>query len=83
VNQTETPFVAQLKNQIRKFVATAKQDGTVGMSVENLCQCVRPPSHTVEGAPQGGNVQWQYRTLFRETLASMTFKGFEIIGGAR
>jgi surface antigen len=79
----ETPFVAQLKANIRKYVTQAKRDGTVGMSTENLIQCVKTPPHMMEGAPTGGNVQWQYRTLFREVLATMTFKGFEIIGGAR
>jgi len=62
----ETPFQAGLKNQIRKFIRTAKQDGAVSMSVDNLIQCVRPPSSGIDGAPLGTNAAYYYRQMFRE-----------------
>jgi hypothetical protein len=74
----DTPFITELRANIRKYIGQAKRDGTVGMSVDNLIQCVKTPK-TTNGAPAGVNIQWQYRLIFREVLASMTFKGFTIL----
>jgi len=61
----KTQFEMQLLNQIRKYIRTLKSDGTVSMSADNLLQCVRPPSSSVPGAPNGTNAQYFYREMFR------------------
>lgn len=75
---TETPFVTELKKNIRDYVRAAKRDGTVGMSVDNLRQCVFTPK-ALEGAPRGTNAPYFYAQIFRETLAGMSFTNFQIL----
>ena len=60
-----TPFEIGLRNQIRKYIRTAKQDGTTAMGVDCLKQCVRPPGQHLDGAPMGTNVQYLYAEIFR------------------
>ncbi len=74
----ETPFAKALAVNIRAKVAELKADRTVGMHPDNLMMLVRTPSVT-KGAPLGTNARYYYKQLFREVLASMSFKGFEII----
>lgn len=72
----ETPFTAELRVNIRKYIRSVKRGGTVGMSVQNLKQCVPTPK-SLKGAPMGGNIEWQYAELFRE-IALTEAKGFLI-----
>ena len=75
--QRKMNFREALTRQIRKSIHDAKSDGTVKMSVDNLLQVTRPPGNTLEGAPTGGNLEWQYRQLFREVCESnQTIKSF-------
>lgn len=67
-------FEAQLLDQIRKYIRMSKQGGTVGMSVENLMQCVRPPSRFTEGAPGD---PFCYAQMFRK-LCVDKIKNFSI-----
>ena len=64
-----TPFETLLVRQIRKAIRDWKAEGTTGASVECLMQCVRPPSHTESGAPNGTNAQYYYAQMFRHLCA--------------
>lgn len=62
-------FRSILLQNIRKYICQAKRDGTVAMSVDNLKQCVTPPSSSMAGSPAGTNAQWTYAQIFREVCA--------------
>lgn len=65
-----TTFAVQLRANIRAYIAQAKRDGTVGMSLDNLRQVVPAPSPNLDGAPRGTNAQYYYVCLFREVVAN-------------
>ena len=65
-----TPFETLLVRQIRKAIRDWKAEGTTGASVECLMQCVRPPSHTESGAPNGTNAQYYYAQTTHDVLLS-------------
>lgn len=67
-NPFETPFVTELRENIRAFVRECVREGTTAMGIDNLRQCVRTPKATA-GAPAGGNVQWQYREIFNRVCS--------------
>ncbi len=62
-----TTFQTQLLAHIRSYIARVRREGTVGMSIDNLLQCVRPPSQFMDGAPQGPA---GYAQMFRQLCAS-------------
>lgn len=77
MNKTESPFVAELKANIRAKITELKRSGTVGMSVANLRQVTRTPRAT-EGAPVGNPVG-NYIQIFHAAVMEMQpFRGFEI-----
>lgn len=65
--ENRTPFQSELFKAIAAYIRAAKLEGTVGMSVDNLRQCVRPPSESLVGAPRGTNARYYYAQMFRET----------------
>ena len=74
-NQSE--FTTELTTRIRAKIRELRRIGTVAMGLENLLQVTRPPSHTLQGAPVGGNLEWQYAQLFREVCNNNTaIRGF-------
>jgi hypothetical protein len=60
-----SPFATQLRANIRAYIARAKREGVVAMSVENLRQCVKTPND-LPGAPKGAFAPFYYAQLFRE-----------------
>jgi hypothetical protein len=62
----KTKFESQLTDNIKAFIREAKREGTTGMSLNNLRQCVRTPSPYMEGAPRD---QFHYNAIF-EQIAS-------------
>lgn len=68
--ETMTEFQAQLTTHVREAIRQAKQDGTVGMSLDCLRANVRPPSASLPGAPQGTNAQWAYAQIFLDVVNS-------------
>ena len=66
-----SPFLAALASNITAYIKRAKRDGTTAMSADNLMQCVSTPSASLDGAPRGGNVRWQYAQTFRAVLAEL------------
>lgn len=61
-----SPFRAELSRNVSAFIAQAKREGTIGMSLANLRQCVKTPSPSLEGAPVETNAQWAYANMFAE-----------------
>lgn len=57
-------FDAELRQNIAKTIKRHRKDGVVKMSLENL-RAVTPTPRTTNGAPQGGNLQWQYAQRFQ------------------
>ncbi len=76
MKNAETPFSTALKAEIRKYIRTARQDGTLGMSLDNLRQCVKTPNTNLPGAPLGTNARYYYAELFREVCQDRTIAGF-------
>jgi hypothetical protein len=77
VSTTETPFAVALVIAIRNAIRAARNDGTVSMSIDNLRQCVRPPSEHLAGAPRGTNASYFYAELFRDVCrAHPSIAGF-------
>lgn len=72
-----TPFQLELRANIRAYIRQAQLDGTQGMSIANLKQCVKTPRAT-EGAPMGTNAQWVYAQMFREACKEIK-SGFFIV----
>lgn len=64
-----TQFTAELESNIKTTIRRLRAVGTVGMGIENLRQ-VTPTPRATDGAPMGGNVQWQYAQMFREVCQS-------------
>ncbi len=65
-------FRDALTKEIKATIRRAKRDGTVGMSLDNLRQCVKPPSYWMDGAPQGTNCQYYYAVMFAEICGQLT-----------
>lgn len=77
-----SPFRSELRDRIKKYIRAQKANGTIGMSVENLMQCVRAPSHMLDGAPFGTNAVYYYRDMFREICTEPAIAKFVIEGRA-
>lgn len=69
-----TDFASALKTAIIDAIDTARADGTVGMSADNLFQVVRAPSASLNGAPRGTNARYYYKEIFNEVVASLSGK---------
>lgn len=66
-----SPFVAALRVAILRQVAILRADRVQGMSVENLRQLVKAPSHMLDGAPRGTNAGYFYAEIFAEEARRM------------
>ena len=74
-------FDAELRRNIAKKIQHLRAGGTVAMSLDNLRQ-VTPTPKTFDGAPVGGNIQWQYAQRFEAIVKSEpAFVRFTTIGG--
>lgn len=70
-------FKQNLTKAIESYIRRAKRDGTTGMSIDCLKQCVRAPY----GGPTGTNARYIYNEIFADTvkqsrLAFSFTKGF-------
>lgn len=62
-------FDQELRQNIARAIQRQRKAGAVAMSIENLRQ-VTPTPKTTNGAPQGGNLPWQYAQRFAAVVAS-------------
>ncbi len=69
-------FRDSLRNNVRAYIRDADLQGTSGMSVGNLMQCVKTPSEFLPGAPKGTNARYFYAEMFREICAEREFAFF-------
>lgn len=63
-------FDDELMENIRKTIKNLKRGGVTAMGMENLRQ-VTPTPKATDGAPEGGNLQWQYARRFERVLNAM------------
>lgn len=75
----QSPFTEQLRINIISKIRGLHNEGTVGISVENLRQMVKTPSDQLHGAPRGTNASYFYAQDFRDVCNSPEIRGF-IIG---
>jgi len=63
--QSLTPFANQIRVNVIKKVAQLKRLGTVGMSLDNLCQVTPTPPYGLTGEASS---PVHYRQLFSEVV---------------
>jgi hypothetical protein len=73
---TLTEFSRALLENTKTAIASAKRQGTVRASRENLLQIVDTPSTSLAGAPTGSLAAYRYRQIFFDLCQSPEVKPF-------
>lgn len=66
-------FQQDIRTALRQTIRRYRKDGTIGMSADNLWQCVRIPERY---GPTGANAAWVARHMFNEILTEHEFNRF-------
>lgn len=65
-----SPFASALSANITAFIRSARAEGTTGIGLDCLRQCVKTPSPYLDGAPRGTNAAYFYAEVFAATVAA-------------
>lgn len=69
--ETISEFEKHLRESMITFIASARKQGTVGMTEACLKQCLPSPPTSLPGAPRGTNKIWLYGEMFTEAISSL------------